>query len=54
MRWYTEELEKRGGSVRLHTYDAGHHANSVDERILHAELMLEFLAEQGVVAGDAA
>ena len=50
VRWYTEQLEDRGREVTLHTYDAGHHANSVDERIGQVELELRFLAEHGVIS----
>ena len=35
-------------ALQLHVYDAGHHANSVAERVLQAELELEFLAAHGV------
>ena len=49
VRYYTDELLARGRSVQLHVYDAGHHANSVDEKITHAELELEFLAAHGVI-----
>ncbi len=49
VRYYADELQARGRSVRLHVYDAGHHANSVDEKITHAELELEFLAAHGVI-----
>ncbi|MEO8329578.1 MAG: prolyl oligopeptidase family serine peptidase [Candidatus Nanopelagicales bacterium] len=45
VRFYASELRKRGRTVQLHVYDAGHHANSVDEQIQHAELELAFLAE---------
>ncbi len=44
VRYYASELEKSGREVLLHVYDAGHHANSVDEKIQHAELELEFLS----------
>jgi dipeptidyl aminopeptidase/acylaminoacyl peptidase len=49
VRWYTAELEKRGRSVQLHVYDAGHHANSVAERLAQVELELEFLERQGLL-----
>ena len=45
VRHYADVLRARGGDVRLHVYDAGHHANTVAERLLHAELELAFLAE---------
>ena len=34
-----------GGGIDAHIYPAGHHANSVDEKLVHAELSLAFLAE---------
>ena len=40
-----DAVRVRGGDIRLHTYDSGHHANSIDEQLLHAELELAFLAE---------
>ena len=49
VRYYADELLARGRSVQLHVYDAGHHANSVAERVLQAELELEFLAAHGVI-----
>jgi dipeptidyl aminopeptidase/acylaminoacyl peptidase len=49
VRFYTDELLARGQSVQLHVYDAGHHANSVAEKIAQAELELEFLAAHGVI-----
>ena len=52
VRYYTDELLSRGRSVQLHVYDAGHHANSVDEKIVHAELELEFLAAHGLLTFD--
>ena len=37
--------------VQLHVYDAGHHANSVDERITHVELdARSFLGDTGAAA----
>ncbi len=48
VRFYADELLARGRSVQLHVYDAGHHANSVAEKIVQAELELEFLAAHGV------
>ena len=45
VRWYADELRLRDRSVQLHVYDAGHHANSVQEKIHHAELELEFLKQ---------
>ena len=50
VRYYVDELRKRGQQARLHVYDAGHHANSVDEKITQAELELKFLAEHGVIS----
>jgi dipeptidyl aminopeptidase/acylaminoacyl peptidase len=52
VRYYTDELLARGRSVQLHVYDAGHHANSVEEKITHAELELQFLAAYGVIPGQ--
>lgn len=49
VRWYADQLAARGGSVQLHVYDAGHHANTVADKIAHAELELEFLASHGVL-----
>ena len=45
VRHYADALRASGGDVRLHVYDAGHHANAVDEQLVHAELELAFLAE---------
>lgn len=50
VRYYADELAARGRSVQLHVYDAGHHANSIGEKIAHAELELEFLAAHGVIS----
>jgi dipeptidyl aminopeptidase/acylaminoacyl peptidase len=50
VRWYADQLSNRGCTVQLHVYDAGHHANSVDEAVRQAELQLEFLAEHGVIS----
>ena len=44
VRFYAQALADRGREVHLHVYDAGHHANSVDETLRHADLELEFLA----------
>ena len=49
VRFFVDELTERGRSVQLHVYDAGHHANSVEEKITQAELELEFLAAHGVI-----
>ena len=49
VRWYTAELEERGQSVQLHVYDAGHHANSVAERLAQVDLELGFLERQGMI-----
>jgi len=49
VRYYADELLARGRSVQLHVYDAGHHANSIGEKITQAELELEFLAAHGVI-----
>jgi dienelactone hydrolase len=45
VRLYEDALRVAGGDVRLHLYEAGHHANTVEERLLHAELELAFLRE---------
>jgi pimeloyl-ACP methyl ester carboxylesterase len=44
VRSYATQLAERGGDVQLHVYDAGHHANTIDEKLRHAALELEFLA----------
>jgi dipeptidyl aminopeptidase/acylaminoacyl peptidase len=44
VRAYSDALRGRGAQVELHVYDAGHHANSVEEQLHHAELELAFLA----------
>jgi dipeptidyl aminopeptidase/acylaminoacyl peptidase len=44
VRHYVSELRARGGEVDAHIYPAGHHANSVDEKLVHADLSLAFLA----------
>ena len=44
VRHYAGLLEARGASVTTHVYDAGHHANTADEKLAHAELELAFLA----------
>lgn len=49
VRWYADRLTERGGSVQLHVYDAGHHANSVADALTHADLQLAFLAAHGVL-----
>ncbi len=45
VRHYVDRLTRAGGLVQAHIYPAGHHATSVDERLVHAELSLAFLAE---------
>lgn len=40
---YAHALRVRGREVDVHLYPGGHHANDVDERIRHVELMLEFM-----------
>lgn len=45
VRHYMDALRVRGKPVTLHTYESGHHANSIDEQLMHAELELAFLAE---------
>lgn len=49
VRYYTDELLARGRSVQLHVYDAGHHANSVAEKVAQAELELDFLSAHGMI-----
>lgn len=49
VRWYADELTARGRSVRLHVYDAGHHANAVADKLAHAEMELDFLASCGLI-----
>ena len=44
VRHYGATLAARDVPVQIHVYEAGHHANSVDETLQHAELELEFLA----------
>jgi len=53
VRHYASVLEKTGRDVQLHVYDAGHHANSVDQKIQHAELELEFLSRHIQAPQDA-
>ena len=36
VRWYADELTRRQRTVQLYVYDAGHHANSIQEKIHHA------------------
>jgi dipeptidyl aminopeptidase/acylaminoacyl peptidase len=50
VRYFADELIARSRQVTLHVYDAGHHANSIEEKITHAELTLDFLQEHGVVS----
>jgi len=45
VRWYADELTRRQRTVQLYVYDAGHHANSIQEKIHHAELELSFLKQ---------
>jgi dipeptidyl aminopeptidase/acylaminoacyl peptidase len=49
VRWFVDKLRARAQQAELHVYDAGHHANSVSEKITHAELELGFLATHGFV-----
>ncbi len=44
VRHYADTLRGLGGQVQLHVYPAGHHANTVTERLVHADLELAFLA----------
>ena len=45
VRHYAATLASLGGDVQLHEYRAGHHANSIGEKLRHAELELGFLAQ---------
>jgi len=45
VRRYADALRASGGDVRLHVYDAGHHANAVAEQLVQADLELAFIAE---------
>jgi dipeptidyl aminopeptidase/acylaminoacyl peptidase len=51
VRHYIAAREALGGAIEAHIYPAGHHANSVAEQLLHAELALAFLARHLVSAG---
>ena len=42
---WVEAYRRHGGSVRMHVYDAGHHANDMAEQVLHARLIAEFFLE---------
>jgi dipeptidyl aminopeptidase/acylaminoacyl peptidase len=44
VRRYAEVLRAAGGRVESYEYEAGHHANAIDEELRHAELELAFLA----------
>lgn len=52
VRYYAEELARRGREVHLHVYDAGHHANSTSEKLHHAEIELAFLSEHLSSSGN--
>jgi dipeptidyl aminopeptidase/acylaminoacyl peptidase len=39
---YAHALRVRGKEVEVHLYPQGHHANDVQEQILHVELAMEF------------
>jgi dipeptidyl aminopeptidase/acylaminoacyl peptidase len=39
---YAHALRRLGKPVELHVYPGGHHANRVEERIRHVELVLDF------------
>lgn len=52
VRYYADALRAGGRLVQLHVYDAGHHANSVHEKITQAELELEFLAAHGLLTAS--
>ncbi|HXY73625.1 MAG TPA: prolyl oligopeptidase family serine peptidase, partial [Actinomycetota bacterium] len=42
---WADAYRRHGGSVRMHVYDAGHHANDMAEQVLHARLLTEFFLE---------
>ena len=44
VRHYIAALRDAGGDVEAHEYEAGHHANAIDEELRHAELELDFLS----------
>jgi dipeptidyl aminopeptidase/acylaminoacyl peptidase len=44
VRHYVDTLRALGGTVDAHIHPAGHHAAATGERLLHAELSLDFLA----------
>jgi dienelactone hydrolase len=44
---YAHALKARGGTVEIHLYPGGHHANDVAEQILHVERVMEFFAHHG-------
>jgi acetyl esterase/lipase len=39
---YAHALRVRGSPVEVHTYPGGHHANGIDERVRHVELIVDF------------
>jgi dipeptidyl aminopeptidase/acylaminoacyl peptidase len=43
---YAHALRVRGKEVAVHLYPAGHHANDVQEQILHVELAMAFFRER--------
>jgi dipeptidyl aminopeptidase/acylaminoacyl peptidase len=44
VRHYAKVRRGYGGEVELYVYAAGHHANSVEQKLVHADLELAFLA----------
>jgi len=42
---WADAYRRHGGSVRMHVYEAGHHANDTAEQVLHARLIAEFFLE---------
>jgi dipeptidyl aminopeptidase/acylaminoacyl peptidase len=44
---YAHALRARGGTVEIHLYPGGHHANDVAEQIRHVERVMEFFARHG-------
>jgi dipeptidyl aminopeptidase/acylaminoacyl peptidase len=41
---YAHALKARGGTVEIHLYPGGHHANDVAEQIRHVERVMDFFA----------
>ena len=43
MQVYEAKMKQLGKSIEVHWFDAGHGTSSVEERIKHQELMLDFV-----------